>query len=143
MLANGFKRALTVYDIFINPDTRQITCSEYDFYADEMQCGTCNNRSDGIWLKVEHGTPTRSCIICRTTGLIGKGNMRPTKRYAISPMEAYRVLRIKMNMTAADVARLQRDLISVIRTQRRIGTRKPRKRPEELEKAEKKKAKAE
>ena len=129
MLKMGFDRELTVYMIHVDPNTHLITCEEYDFYADEMQCGGCNGRNDGIWLKIEHGTPTRSCIVCRTTGLLGFGKKRPVKRYQVTPAQAYRILRMEMNMSAQDVATIHKDVVALIRVQRQRPTEKPRARP--------------
>lgn len=128
MKENGFVKELTYYDIQVANGI--VTLYEYDFYADEENCSTalCGGSADGIWLKIQNGTLTKTCVICRTTDILGlDACKRAPKVKQINPNEAYEVLRNKMSMSHHDVLVMQAPLLKLRKQAAR--TRKVRRRP--------------
>jgi len=128
MKKNGFVKELTHYDVQVANGI--VTLYEYDFYADEETCSTalCGGSSDGIWLKIQNGTLTKTCIICRTTDIMGLDHCkRAPKTKQINPNEAYEILTTKMGMSHQDVKVMQAPLLKLLKKAAR--TRKVRRRP--------------
>lgn len=116
IVEQGFTKELIVFEFdfhegMINkatykPTDKVIIVREYDFFQDEFPClnGKCEGSHENIYFRYFYGTPTLSCIFCRTSRGLSFAKRGANRTYKVTADEAEKICREHMNMRTEEIS---------------------------------------